>query len=391
MILVEQAAPLGVSAWLAAVGLAHLSVMPDRLDDDYRPVPRQSYPSRWVKAGVDWYLEIEQAADFAALRRWYADRFAEVDPDVYEDEPGARIPVEVVARDPWWRTRGAATVHGLGEAIWREIRGLKGVDLVDELRVRARARRTSKLAGWVLDRQWVDMDPEVQDTRPLIRYALAYVGATVAQHWPGHMAGASAVGHLWDGQPGDHPISEHHAIIWPPAPEQGAAAGRYPAWWGPGQYATIPAAQWPMLVREHWTDQWLHSELIGRTTAKAITEGNLPEPLMSRSRVPLWRRSVLTGGGYTSPAPSEEESPWANMPPSMAARVPGDRPLDVHGVADMTSLAVATIRAYIRDDVMPEPDGRMGQSAWWWSSTIGHWQATRPTSGRPVSTGGRQA
>lgn len=101
--------------------------------------------------------------------------------------------------------------------------------------------------------------------------------------------------------------------------------------------------------------------------------------------MPLWGRSVLAAGDYPTPVPREEleDAQRVGLPPSPIAREVGDRPLDAHGGAEDTSLALARIRTHMRDDVMPEPDGKMGQSAWWWSSTIRRWQATRRGIGKP--------
>ncbi len=71
--------------------------------------------------------------------------------------------------------------------------------------------------------------------------------------------------------------------------------------------------------------------------------------------------------------------------PSAVAPAAGDRPLDIPGVAEYASLSPATIRTMVRDGKMPSPDGKMGQSQWWWESTIDAWQQTRPTVGRPKS------
>ena len=41
------------------------------------------------------------------------------------------------------------------------------------------------------------------------------------------------------------------------------------------------------------------------------------------------------------------------------------------------------LRSYLRDGHMPPPDGKLGQSLWWWASTIDEWAANRPPVGRP--------
>ena len=70
------------------------------------------------------------------------------------------------------------------------------------------------------------------------------------------------------------------------------------------------------------------------------------------------------------------------------ARTIGDKPLDVAGVAAHTGHTPATLRSYIRDGKMPPADGKMGQSLWWWQSTIDHWRETQAGRGRPRNAEG---
>lgn len=380
--IVEQIAPAGPTAWLAAVGLAHLTKEPldavevALLASDGKQVP--SVSSRWVKTGTAWSLEIDAPpADFAALLGWYADRF-----DAW------RTGVEAgngptVGRDPWWRMRGNASVDGIGRALYTELAAAEvAVDVVSELRGGAGVLLTDKAGGWVIDRQWVTLEADAPPMRrPLIRYALAYVGATVAQWWPGHMVGRRAVGHLWDGQPDDHPRGEHVAIYWEPVQDK---TGYYPPWWGAGEYATIPAAAWGNQVRDRWQDDWIRAEILGRTEAARIWPGRLPAPHLTRGAGPLWRRSLLELQAAERQLDGElTPRPRAKV---VGARETGDQPLDIAGVAEHTGLSVATLRGYVRDKTMPKPDGTMGQSAWWWASTINVWQDARPTPGRPRKT-----
>lgn len=377
--IVEQIAPAGPTAWLAAVGLAHLTKEPldavevALLASDGKQVP--SVPSRWVKTGTAWSLEIDGTpADFDALLGWYAARF-----DTWRTG-GETGNGRTAGRDPWWRTRGNTNVDGIGRALYAELATIKTpVDVARELAGRAGTLPTDKAAGWVIDRQWVTLETDEQPMRrPLIRYALAYVGATVAQWWPGHMVGRLAVGHLWDGQPGDHPLGGHVAITWEPVQDR---TGHYPPWWGAGEYVTIPAATWANQVRDRWMDYWVRSEILGRTEASRIWPGRLPSPHLTRGAGPLWRRSLLE-------LQAAERQLTAKETPRHQAKAPGApeagaQPLDIAGVAEHTGLSVATLRGYVRDKTMPKPDGTMGQSAWWWSSTIDTWQDARPTPGRP--------
>jgi len=383
-VIVEQISPAGPTAWLAAVGLATLTKAP--LDSvevailtlDGNEVP--SVPSRWVKTGTAWSLEIEGTpAGFGALREWFAARF-----DDWRTA-GEASNGPTAARDPWWRMRGRATVDSIGAALYGALQAVKEpVDMVNELRGGAGVLLTDTVAGWVVDRQWVTLETDEQPMRrPLIRYALAYVGATVAQWWPGHMVGRRAVGHLWDGQPGDHPLGEHVAITWEPVPDR---TGHYPPWWGTGEYATIPAASWSSQVRERWQDAWIRAEILGRVEASRLFAGRLPAPHLTRGAGPLWRRSLLELQAAGKAPVIEAERRKAKTP---GAKQTGDQPLDIAGVADHTGLSVLTLRSYLRDKTLPQADGKMGQSAWWWSSTIDAWQDARPTPGRQPNTSAR--
>ncbi len=387
--IIEQGFATGTTAWLAAVGLAHLTKEPmSAYEVAVAHGVQPSRPSRWVQTGATWSLEIDQPCGFDDLVDWFDNRFG--GPSSPKGSPRG---FPVMDRDPWWRLRGNSSVYGIGRALYDELSGLRGpIDLVEELRLGARIRWTDKLLGWVIDRQWAPIEPEQRINRPLIRYALAYVGATVAEHWSGHMVGNCAVGHLWDGQPGDHPLEEHTAIIWTSVREPGPAGNKYPPWWVAGHYRTIPAATWAGMARDRWQAQWLQAELLGRTEAKRICP-DLPEPHLTRSRVPLWLRSKLLRYAADNPSSTSSRDTGStraaaaallDLDQSPAARVVGDCPLDASGVADHTSLSPQTIRSYVRDGAMPPHDGKLGQTLWWWSSTIDAWQRTRPTSGRPA-------
>ncbi|MBK7822801.1 MAG: hypothetical protein IPJ61_17495 [Tessaracoccus sp.] len=378
--IIEQGFAAGPTAWLAAVGLIHLSPAPmDPVDAFELASSLGRAPlvnSRWVRVGSTRQLEVDgPVAGFGRLLEWYELRFSR---DLAEQP----TPPEVVGRDPWWRTRGQASVHGLGAAIYSELVAIDhDVDIVAELCLGARVLSTSALAGWVIDRQWVTLETdEAPLKRPLIRYALAYIGATVAQHWPGHMVGSRAVGHLWDGQPDDHPLLDHTAITWEPIHDR---TGHYPPWWGPGEYVTIPAARWANQARERWEDDWVRSEILGRTEASRAFPGRLPAPHLRRGAGPLWRRSLLELQAAAVSSPSGARASRAKAP---GAPEVGDQPLDIAGVAEHTGLSVATLRSYQRDKTMPKADGSMGQSAWWWASTIDEWQDGRPPRGRPAKT-----
>ena len=133
-----------------------------------------------------------------------------------------------------------------------------------------------------------------------------------------------------------------------------------------------------------WQDDWIRAEILGRTEAARIWPGRLPAPHLTRGAGPLWRRSLLELQAAERQLDGElTPRPRAKV---VGARETGDQPLDIAGVAEHTGLSVATLRGYVRDKTMPKPDGTMGQSAWWWASTINVWQDARPTPGRPRKT-----
>jgi hypothetical protein len=61
-------------------------------------------------------------------------------------------------------------------------------------------------------------------------------------------------------------------------------------------------------------------------------------------------------------------------------------------VAEMAKLPVQTVMTYRQRGALPEPDGYLGRTPWWYRSTIAHWLQVRPLRGqrgrgRPRSTG----
>lgn len=59
----------------------------------------------------------------------------------------------------------------------------------------------------------------------------------------------------------------------------------------------------------------------------------------------------------------------------------GDRQLTAKDVAEVLGLEVSTVRGYAARGFMPEPDGRLGRTDWWWESNIHAWNASRPGQG----------
>ena len=57
-------------------------------------------------------------------------------------------------------------------------------------------------------------------------------------------------------------------------------------------------------------------------------------------------------------------------------------PMSRTDVAEEIGVTPDTISAYLRDGFIPEPDGYVGKSPWWWPETIQEWRASRPGRGR---------
>lgn len=54
-------------------------------------------------------------------------------------------------------------------------------------------------------------------------------------------------------------------------------------------------------------------------------------------------------------------------------------------VARHLNVTPATVRKYAALGMLPDPDGKVAQSPWWWPDTIRTWHASRP--GRGVGGG----
>lgn len=50
-------------------------------------------------------------------------------------------------------------------------------------------------------------------------------------------------------------------------------------------------------------------------------------------------------------------------------------------VAAYMAVSEATVRKYLSDGRLPQPDGRVKRSPWWRPETIQQWQTTRPGRG----------
>lgn len=55
-------------------------------------------------------------------------------------------------------------------------------------------------------------------------------------------------------------------------------------------------------------------------------------------------------------------------------------------VAALAGIEPASVRRYRMRNAIPEPDGQLGRTPWWYRSTIEAWLAERPRAGRPAGT-----
>ncbi len=90
---------------------------------------------------------------------------------------------------------------------------------------------------------------------------------------------------------------------------------------------------------------------------------------------------------------------WLDVQVMMTSEGSGDRrqpagtdQLTWAEVAEMARLPVQTLRTYRLRGALPEPDGYLGRTPWWYRATIAHWLQVRPLRGqrgrgRPKGTG----
>ena len=50
----------------------------------------------------------------------------------------------------------------------------------------------------------------------------------------------------------------------------------------------------------------------------------------------------------------------------------------VTDVAAYLNVKHGTVTSYLNREQMPEPDGRLGRTPWWWADTIRAWDEQRP-------------
>jgi hypothetical protein len=55
--------------------------------------------------------------------------------------------------------------------------------------------------------------------------------------------------------------------------------------------------------------------------------------------------------------------------------------LDRAAVAARLGIDPDSVTRYVHRKQMPAPDGRAGQSPWWYETTIAEWEPTRPGQG----------
>ncbi len=68
-----------------------------------------------------------------------------------------------------------------------------------------------------------------------------------------------------------------------------------------------------------------------------------------------------------------------------------DKQLDRKGVAAMVGIGVPSVDKYMQRGSIPKPDGVLGRSPWWYTSTIVKWDRDRPRRGYSVETHKRAA
>jgi hypothetical protein len=59
--------------------------------------------------------------------------------------------------------------------------------------------------------------------------------------------------------------------------------------------------------------------------------------------------------------------------------------LDTSAVAELAGVKPASIHRQRLRGTVPEPDGYLGRTPWWYRRTIERWLATRPPAHRPAS------
>jgi hypothetical protein len=55
-------------------------------------------------------------------------------------------------------------------------------------------------------------------------------------------------------------------------------------------------------------------------------------------------------------------------------------------IATRLGLSLSAVRAHRQRGTMPAPDGTLGNSPWWWETTIAAWAASRRPRGQQSST-----
>ena len=65
--------------------------------------------------------------------------------------------------------------------------------------------------------------------------------------------------------------------------------------------------------------------------------------------------------------------------------------LDTAAVAQRLGITPASVRRYMMADRahydFPQPDGHIGRSPWWWSTTIDRWRKKHPAGGGGAQPG----
>lgn len=132
------------------------------------------------------------------------------------DDISQELPVEIGPGSPWMSHRGRGTT----DATIRDIATLLAAGSTD-IDVRAELERptwtTDTIAGWMIDAHYRPQEPDDPRQRPVVRYALALIGAAaVIAHGQAHWDGRFAVGHLWDRHWTNYPdpLQPSLMIVW---------------------------------------------------------------------------------------------------------------------------------------------------------------------------------
>ena len=87
------------------------------------------------------------------------------------------------------------------------------------------------------------------------------------------------------------------------------------------------------------------------------------------------QRVSVTCGGQRATTTRKETTMMSKTDPTKG------RMLSTQDVAARLGVKPATVSGYRHHGYMPKPDGKLGNTVWWWEATIDKWQAARPGRG----------